>query len=334
MKKIIFNILLFLIPFIGSSQGDCPDDATVIDKCGTSFTINNSSMEQCGQKCGTDNSACGTKKNGTVNYSNYDGDCSTECAGCSSGGSKRIGCDINGSTENNAFWTFTPTETCDYEVTIDVYNCNNGNGIQYGIWEYVGGSFTTTFASSGSASTSPTTITESFTATNGNPVLIMIDGYAGDVCDISVSVSAINCSGCTLPIKLKSFNGENINHKYNKITWVTATEKNNDYFELQRMNSNGSWTTINITEGNVNSQSERYYQYKDYTYDVGVNYYRLKQFDIDGESETFKTISIENKKESTQEPIKVINIYGQEVRKDYTGPKILIYENGKTEKIY
>lgn len=67
------------------------------------------------------------------------------------------------------------------------------------------------------------------------------------------------------------------------LEWVTATETNNDYFELQRSADAEFWTPISSIKGQGNSTLLNRYEYRDreLTSD-GHTYYRLRQVDFDG----------------------------------------------------
>ncbi|MFB6305955.1 MAG: PKD domain-containing protein, partial [Flavobacteriales bacterium] len=168
------------------NEGNCVDSAKVIDACGTSFTMNNKWRDDCGRDCGN-SGTCG----GGMGWagSDWDFNCST-CGNCSDG------CEIDGSTENNAFWTFTPGSSCDYDVTFETANCIDGSGIQYGIFDYNGTNITKYHVSDGNGNNG--TWTETITVTSGTEVIIGIDGLAGDICDVSITVDPVNCGSCTI----------------------------------------------------------------------------------------------------------------------------------------
>ncbi len=86
-----------------------------------------------------------------------------------------------------------------------------------------------------------------------------------------------------LPITLKSFEGyaENGNHY---IEWVTTSEINNDYFELERSADGKNFEVITTVNGAGTTSVEQGYSYIDTTPFFGKNYYRLRQIDIDGQS--------------------------------------------------
>ena len=134
-----------------------------------------------------------------------------------------------------------------------------------------------------------------------------------------------------LPITLISFEGvKRDNH--NLLKWSTASEQNNDYFLLERSEDGFNWNNINITNGAENSNTKMDYSFRDFTFTNKLNYYRLTQVDLNGVSETFNVISINNSKKQKQ-ILKITNTLGQEVPQDTKGLLIIIYTDGTSEKI-
>ncbi len=85
-----------------------------------------------------------------------------------------------------------------------------------------------------------------------------------------------------LPVELSSFttyckNGLNV------LNWTTESETNNDYFVLEKSEEGEYFTTLAIIEGNHNTNEKVYYSYIDDNKNNEVNYYRLKQVDINGD---------------------------------------------------
>lgn len=66
------------------------------------------------------------------------------------------------------------------------------------------------------------------------------------------------------------------------ITWETASEDNNEGYEIQRSLDGRNWEMLDFVEGNGTTITSTTYQYFDHTPSKGVNYYRLKQIDYDG----------------------------------------------------
>lgn len=89
----------------------------------------------------------------------------------------------------------------------------------------------------------------------------------------------ISCS--LLPVELLDFNITNLGTK-NQLDWSTATEENSDVFLLQRSFDNVEYSTIATLQAAGNSYSTINYAHVDPAPIAGVNYYRLKQVDLDG----------------------------------------------------
>lgn len=77
------------------------------------------------------------------------------------------------------------------------------------------------------------------------------------------------------------------------LNWSTAQELNNSYFEVQRSaDGNTNWNTVATVKGAGNSQVLRDYKTIDVKPLSGMNYYRVKQVDIDGKYEFSKTVNV------------------------------------------
>jgi hypothetical protein len=96
-----------------------------------------------------------------------------------------------------------------------------------------------------------------------------------------------------LPIELINFNGE-CNGNNILLKWTTASENNNDHFTIEKSRDGTNYTEAGIIKGSNNSSSATKYSFMDYNSFYGVSYYRLKQTDLNGETETFQTIPVEN----------------------------------------
>lgn len=66
------------------------------------------------------------------------------------------------------------------------------------------------------------------------------------------------------------------------ISWTTYDEVNNAGFEVQRSVDGGKWSTIGKVAGNGTTTEVNEYFFQDEKPNAGVNYYRLKQNDVDG----------------------------------------------------
>ncbi|MFT6187264.1 MAG: hypothetical protein ACJAZC_000321 [Cryomorphaceae bacterium] len=84
-----------------------------------------------------------------------------------------------------------------------------------------------------------------------------------------------------LPIELLSFTAEAQDASV-QFNWATATESNNDYFDIERSTDGIYFNSIRNIDGAGNSTQTIHYSTFDRWPLPGVNYYRLKQTDFNG----------------------------------------------------
>ena len=84
-----------------------------------------------------------------------------------------------------------------------------------------------------------------------------------------------------LPIELLDFKAS-CKGKSVLVEWTTASERNNDYFIVERSDDAINFTEIARIAGAGNSIEQLDYNYTDYSATSGDNYYRLVQVDYDG----------------------------------------------------
>jgi hypothetical protein len=94
-----------------------------------------------------------------------------------------------------------------------------------------------------------------------------------------------------LPVTLVSFTGKPVEETV-VLDWVTASEFNNDYFEVQRSEDGLTFETLGKVDGSGTSNVRKDYQFTDVEPIIGVNYYRLKQVDTNGVFEYSKVIAV------------------------------------------
>jgi hypothetical protein len=152
-------------------------------------------------------------------------------------------------------------------------------------------------------------------------------------------VGDANCRDITvnrissLPIELVSFNGMKKNGD-NFLYWVTASERDNDYFTLEYSIDGEFWLDISNINAAGNSQQELSYSYTHKTYDRSVtNYYKLSQTDFNGVRTYFNNVSITNTP-NQKEVVKIVNTIGQEVNSfSPNGMYFEIYDDGSIIKV-
>lgn len=87
-----------------------------------------------------------------------------------------------------------------------------------------------------------------------------------------------------LPIDLVSFTVKEVGGKYFRLNWVTVTENNNDYFNIERSADAINFESIKTINGAGNSVQVLNYSTIDDMPLNGMAYYRLKQTDYNGET--------------------------------------------------
>ena len=95
----------------------------------------------------------------------------------------------------------------------------------------------------------------------------------------------------TLPVEILQFEGE-VQESGNLLTWVTASEFNNDYFILERSQDGVYFQSIAVLDGQGNSSDLNVYNYLDREAPAGISYYRLLQTDFDGTTSIARVISL------------------------------------------
>ena len=97
--------------------------------------------------------------------------------------------------------------------------------------------------------------------------------------------------GPAIPVELTSFTAE-ASEGLVELRWITATETNNQGFEVQRSNG-GEFETLTFVEGHGTTTESQAYLYADRDVKVGAYSYRLKQVDFDGTFEYSDVVEVD-----------------------------------------
>jgi hypothetical protein len=95
-----------------------------------------------------------------------------------------------------------------------------------------------------------------------------------------------------IPVELTSFTAIDENGQV-KLNWTTATELNNQMFEIERRSSEGEYITIGYVDGNGTTTEPQEYTFIDNSSLTGTFFYRLKQIDFGGRYEYSDEIEVE-----------------------------------------
>lgn len=95
------------------------------------------------------------------------------------------------------------------------------------------------------------------------------------------TILTLDFSAIPIPVELVSFNA-NVNNGIVNLQWVTATELNNQAFEVQRKFGTNNFETVGSVTGHGTTTSTNQYVFTDKLLNTGKYIYRLKQIDFDG----------------------------------------------------
>lgn len=103
-------------------------------------------------------------------------------------------------------------------------------------------------------------------------------------------VGEVYTVNATIPVELRTFSARSIQQTA-LLAWETASEINNKGFQIERQKANGNWDIL----GFVTAQGKgAKYEFTDNT-PLSINYYRLRQIDINGKETFSKVVSVELK---------------------------------------
>ena len=96
-------------------------------------------------------------------------------------------------------------------------------------------------------------------------------------------------SSTPLPIQLLNFSATNEHDEFVSLKWQTGMEENNDHFEIERSTDGTGFDKIVTVKAVGNSSTLQSYSATDNKPANGLNFYRLKQVDLDGRF-TYSTV--------------------------------------------
>lgn len=139
-----------------------------------------------------------------------------------------------------------------------------------------------------------------------------------------------------LPVEIYSFKGKRVGSE-NQLDWITQSEKDNDYFEVEWSTNPEAeiWTGIGTIKSKGNSSERQTYSMIHSSPSASKkNYYRITQVDKDGTRRTFEELVLVDNT-MKENPLKeVLNLLGQPVDSNTPGIVIYVYEDGTKVKKY
>lgn len=128
---------------------------------------------------------------------------------------------------------------------------------------------------------------------NGDGMLDIVSVNSNSA--LSVLINSHPPCAVTLPIQLLNFTAENKDNRV-ILEWTTATEINNEYFNIERSKDGISWESIGVISGCGTCSYNNSYTFSDQFPLEGVSYYRMKQTDYDGKFTYSELVVVDIKK--------------------------------------
>ena len=162
---------------------------------------------------------------------------------------------------------------------------------------------------------SPGSISSSYSSVNGIFVsksqALYFTGNSNSFPQISnqILIGKLSNGGSTLPVQFGQFNVSKIERSIH-LDWQTISETNSDYFDIERSENNEDFVSLGKVKSAGNSSVVKHYQFIDKnalsSKPIRKYYYRLKQFDFDGQYTYSPVKVIELDKENEEGMVKII----------------------------
>lgn len=144
----------------------------------------------------------------------------------------------------------------------------------------------TTAASAAAANSSNTVLVTPTVSTLGSGTTLFTGNFTG------FSRFFLVDAGATLPVTITSFTGTAINKKQSLLKWTTSFEQNNKEFTIEVSQDGIRFLPLVTIASKGNSSSDQQYEYLHERPATGMNWYRLKQTDLDEQSKYSAVVSV------------------------------------------
>ncbi len=300
-----------------------PVGSTIFIRYWENGNNNNGTFQLCASEinaCGNDktNDYCSNPATLTQGPGSWSSSTSSTYSPDKPGNMGTLFCAGTATIENNSWYRFTALSTTETFNFSSVSNCLHNKGIQAEVFEVTtDGSTCCTAFTSKSNYYNPGNLTLGVvTATGltiGHTYILMVDGYSGDQCDFTVT----NWTGTgildpiNLSIELIYFN-ITADEKYNQLFWETASEYNNDYFNIEKSYDGITFSEVAQIEGSGSTNKSTQYSYIDAEERFVTTYYRLIAVNYNGEKTKSEIVSVKR----DTEKIGILSIYPNPAKTD------------------
>lgn len=135
------------------------------------------------------------------------------------------------------------------------------------------------------------TATLNFDLPAGHEIMLRWQDIDAPGTDDGLAIESVTINSVSLPIELVRFEAT-ASGSVTSLKWSTASESNNDYFDLERSANGLNFTSIGRVDGAGTSTASHDYAFIDYRPKSGKNYYRLRQVDHDGQFSFSPIVSV------------------------------------------
>ena len=132
-----------------------------------------------------------------------------------------------------------------------------------------------------------------YQSTNNGQYVVTITLPQG--CVVRTATANLNSGNCgsPLPVSLVSFKALVLNNHAVQVDWVTASEQNNAYFQIERSKDLVTFESLeHVVAQEGKALSGHSYRYVDAHPYWGTSYYRLRQVDVSGAATTYPAQAI------------------------------------------
>lgn len=173
-----------------------------------------------------------------------------------------------------------------------------------------------------------------FSVAPNNYVLTGLSGFS------KFTLDGVNAGGTILPVTWLYLKATPVENSYIRLDWATASERNNNGFEIERSTDAKNYSKIDFVSGNGTTTAVSDYTYNDLTVEQGITYYyRLRQIDYNGNADYSNIVSAKLIGEATADvalypnPVKdiltanLINMKGEIVTSVYNALGQIVISN-------
>jgi hypothetical protein len=267
----------FCISIASPAANIRPSTANVISNCGFAFN-------------GT--TAGGYFNNGTsIGSNNLDNNNATSIVGAS-----EVGDDVNFVVNNCSWFSFCNGNAgaCNWSLNLSgVAGCllpAPNAGVQAAVFGGTPGALTTIATSgSGAASIIPaggSWASGTFSLASGACAYIVVDGFAGDQCNYTLTLTNVSCPCVVLPVELAWLTARDLK-RFVQLDWVMASEDGITHFIIETSDDGLNYSQL----GTLPSGSKEYV-YQDHGNFQGWKYYRVLAVDQDGVQQVVASTSV------------------------------------------